>query len=113
MRFDMGSILFPGKPRIVRIGEPLAAAKGLRLNHHHFRLAELLESLGAQLAPAAGQLATAEWYGIIVVQRRVHPNDAGIDLLDGAHRFFEIASVNIGPQPKARSVGERDSFIEV
>ena len=75
-------------------------------------LLEGLEALLAELAPEARLLHPAERAGVVVGQRVVEPDRAGLDLAHAAHDRLEVARVDVAAEPVARRVRELDRLVE-
>src|SRR5262245_57677764 len=76
------------------------------------RLLERLEALLAQLAPQPRLLHPAERAGVVVGQRVVEPDRAGLDLAHAAEDRVEVLRVDVAAQPVRRAVRQLDCFVE-
>src|SRR5690349_23813225 len=94
------------------IGVPPVLRRQLGLDVDVLGLLERLEPLLAELAPKARLLVTAERPGVVVGQRVVDPDRAGLQLAHAAEDGLEVARVDVGAEPEARRVRELDRLVE-
>ena len=88
---SMDATLFP-----IRIPPGLFAT--LKIPMNVFRLAELIQSLLAQLPPHATHLKPTKRPRIVIGQRIVNPQRPGLDLLEETFGLDRIIRVEVGSQ---------------
>ena len=76
-------------------------------------LAERVESLLAQLAAHAALPHAAKRRGVVVGERIVDPERAGLDFLHRLERPGQVARVDVRAETELRSRGERNRFVGV
>ena len=76
-------------------------------------LAEGIEPLGTELAADAAVAHAAEGPRVVVGQRVVDPERAGLDELHRAHRDAEVFGVDRRTEPELGVIGEADRFVGI
>src|SRR5262249_50073716 len=107
------AVLLPLEHLAFGVGEPPEVlVRRLWIDHHELGVLELVEAVRPELPTGPGERAPAERQRVVVQEGRVDPEDAGLDLAHRAERLVHVERVEIGAEPVARAVGERDRLVE-